>query len=214
MVYPFGFKAERRSKPIVATFPVSHCSDVGLAQPTGRPEQRIEHGSKVECRAADDLEHVGGRSLLLQRFLEIAGLCLHLIEQPGILDGDHRLVGKGLQQLDMVCRECSGLLARDRDDPDRTPVAVHRHKQHAAIAARSRRSLRRRWYASFCLVIRNLRDLAVAGQLKPRIVRQLPRVQRLERGICLWADRGERPQMHHVADENRHSRRMAADQLR
>jgi len=70
MVNPFGFKAERRSKPIIATFPVSYRSEVGLAQPTGRPEQRIEHGLKVECRAADDLEHVGSRGLLLQRLRE------------------------------------------------------------------------------------------------------------------------------------------------
>src|SRR6516164_6844731 len=70
MIYPFGFKAERRSKPIIATFPVSYCSEVGLAQPTGRPEQRIEHGMKVKCRTTDDLEHVGSRGLLLQRLHE------------------------------------------------------------------------------------------------------------------------------------------------
>src|SRR5215469_9380114 len=70
MVYPFGFTAERRSKPIIATFPVSYRSDVSLAQPTGRPEQRVEHGLKVKCRTADELEHVGSRGLLLQRLRE------------------------------------------------------------------------------------------------------------------------------------------------
>ena len=70
MVNPFRFKAERRSKPIVGTFPVSYCSKVGLAQPTGRPEQSIEYGLKVKCRAADDPEHVGSRGLLLQRLRE------------------------------------------------------------------------------------------------------------------------------------------------
>src|SRR6516225_8264976 len=70
MVNPFGFKAERRSKPIIATFPVSYRSEVGLAQPTGRSEQRIEHGLKVKCRTADNLEHVGSRGLLLQRLRE------------------------------------------------------------------------------------------------------------------------------------------------
>src|SRR6516164_3869633 len=81
--------------------------------------------------------------LLLERFLEIARPGLHLLEQLDILDGDHRLVGEGLQQLDMLGRECPGFLARDRDDPGRTRVAVHRHKQQAAKAARSPRSLRR-----------------------------------------------------------------------
>ena len=70
MVNPFGFKAERRSKPVIVTFPVSYRSEVGLEQPTGRPEQRIEHGLKVKCRTADNLEHVGSRGLLLQRLRE------------------------------------------------------------------------------------------------------------------------------------------------
>ena len=47
-------------------------------------DQRIEHRLQIEGRAADDLEHVGGGSLLLQRFAQ-------LVEQAGILDGDHRL---------------------------------------------------------------------------------------------------------------------------
>src|SRR5262245_40699421 len=48
--------------------------------------------------AADDLEHVGGRRLLLQRFAQ-------LIKQPGVLDGDHRLVGERGQQLDLLVGE-------------------------------------------------------------------------------------------------------------
>jgi hypothetical protein len=32
-----------------------------------------EHGLQVEGRAADDLEHIGGGGLLLQRFSEIVG---------------------------------------------------------------------------------------------------------------------------------------------
>src|SRR6516164_9808611 len=174
----------------------------------------VEHRSNIGGRRGDHLEDIAASSLINQRLLKIARLGLHLIEEPGVLDRYHRLVGEGLQQLDMLGRECPGFLARDSGDPDRTRVAVHWHPQHAAIAARSRRSLRRRWYASGCLDTRNLRDLAAAGQLKQRIVRQPARIHRLERGICLWTDRGERPQMDHVADENRYSRRMAADQLR
>ncbi len=50
---------------------------------------------------ADDLEHVGGRGLPLER-LELVGARLHLVEQPHVLDRDHRLVGKGLDQLDLL----------------------------------------------------------------------------------------------------------------
>ena len=31
--------------------------------------------------------------------------CLHLVEQPHVLDGDHRLVGEGLNQLDLLVGE-------------------------------------------------------------------------------------------------------------
>ena len=34
---------------------------------------------------------------------------LRLVEQPRILDGDHGLVGEGLQQLDVVVGERAGL---------------------------------------------------------------------------------------------------------
>ena len=44
---------------------------------------------------------------------------LRLVEQPGVLDRDHGLVGEGLQQLDMMGRERPGLDARDSDDTDR-----------------------------------------------------------------------------------------------
>ena len=45
---------------------------VGLAEPRRRLPQGVEHGLQVECRAADDLEHVGRRRLLLQRLASSA----------------------------------------------------------------------------------------------------------------------------------------------
>ena len=60
---------------------------VGLAQSRRRLDQRIEHRLQVEGRAADDLEHVGGGGLLLQRFAQ-------LVEQARVLDGDDGLGGK------------------------------------------------------------------------------------------------------------------------
>ena len=44
---------------------------LGIAQPRSRLDQRIEHGLQIECRAADDLEHVGGGGLLLQQLAQI-----------------------------------------------------------------------------------------------------------------------------------------------
>jgi len=44
---------------------------VRVTKSGGRFDQRVEHGLEVEGRAADDLEHVGGGGLLLQRFGQI-----------------------------------------------------------------------------------------------------------------------------------------------
>ena len=64
----------------------------------------VEHRLQVERRAADDLQHVGGRGLLLQRLGEIARPRLHLVEQAHVLDRDDRLVGEGLDELDLALR--------------------------------------------------------------------------------------------------------------
>ena len=71
------------------TLRANDSSHIRLAQPGGRLDQRIEHGLQIERRAADDLEHVGGGGLLLQRFAQ-------LVEQARVLDGDDGLRGEVL----------------------------------------------------------------------------------------------------------------------
>ena len=66
-------------------------------------DQRVEHGLQIEGRATDDLEHVGGGGLLLQRFAQ-------LVEQPGVLDGDDGLGGEIGHQLDLLVGERADLL--------------------------------------------------------------------------------------------------------
>ena len=39
---------------------------IGIAKPRGGFDQRIEHRLQIEGRAADDLQHVAGRSLVFQ----------------------------------------------------------------------------------------------------------------------------------------------------
>ena len=55
-----------------------------LAQPRRRLDERIEHHLQVEGRAADDLEHVGGGGLLLERLGELARALLLRLEQADI----------------------------------------------------------------------------------------------------------------------------------
>src|SRR5262245_46176508 len=70
-------------------------SPVRAAKAYRRLGERIEHRLQIEGRAADDLAHVGGGSLLLQRFGELARARLHVVEQPHVLDRDRRLVREG-----------------------------------------------------------------------------------------------------------------------
>ena len=51
------------------------------------------------------LEDVAASGLVGQRLREVAGLRLHLLEQPDIPDGDHGLVGEGLEQCDLLVAE-------------------------------------------------------------------------------------------------------------
>src|SRR5262249_32959425 len=82
-------------------------------------------------RAADHLENLGGRRLLLQGYAELATACLHLVEQAHILNGDDCLVGEGLEQCDLRLGElaCLGPLYDDRPDGEGLPQ--HGNGNHA-----------------------------------------------------------------------------------
>ena len=66
---------------------------------------------QIERRAADDLEHVGGGGLLLQRFAQ-------LVEQARVLDRDDGLVGEVFDQFDLLVGEWPDLLSIDCDRAD------------------------------------------------------------------------------------------------
>ena len=104
---------------------------VGVAQPGGRFDERLQHGLEVEGRAADDLEHVGGRGLLLQRFAK-------LVEQPCVLDGDDRLLGEVAQQLDLLVSERADLLSIDHDCADQLGIPKHRYSDERPSASEIR----------------------------------------------------------------------------
>jgi hypothetical protein len=63
---------------------------VGVAELRRRCDEGVQHRLQVEGRAADRLQYVGGRRLLLERFPE-------LIRQPRISYGDHRLARERFQ---------------------------------------------------------------------------------------------------------------------
>jgi hypothetical protein len=99
---------------------------VGFAQPRRRFHQRIQHHLQIERRAADNLEHVGGRRLLLQRFPQF-------VEQARVLDGDDGLAGEIPHQLDVLVAERLNFLTVYADRPDQLVVLDHRNGEHRAI---------------------------------------------------------------------------------
>src|SRR5262249_10952539 len=93
-----------------------------------RFNERLQDRLEIKSRAADDLEYVGGRSLLLKRFAQ-------LVEQASTLDRDDRLRGEGLDPLDLLVRKRADLLAIDADRADQLILLDHRGDKERASAA-------------------------------------------------------------------------------
>src|SRR5215468_7676247 len=88
----------------------------GLAKARGTLNDRIKHRLGICRRPGDDVKHLARRSLMFESFGQLALLRLHLVEQPHVLDRDHRLVGEGLEQLDLLRTKGSWLCPYDRQD--------------------------------------------------------------------------------------------------
>src|SRR5262249_29662789 len=120
---------------IDVAFTTKNEGHLGIAEMCGGLDERIENRLELGDRAADDLEHIGGGGLLLQRFTEIARARLHLVEQPYVLDRNHRLVGEGLDQLDLFVGKWSHDRAVHDEHTNRSSLPQERHTEHCAKAA-------------------------------------------------------------------------------
>ena len=80
---------------------------------------------------------------MLQRLGEVVRLGLHLVEQPRVLDRDHRLVGEGSDEIDLALREGAGRLrARQDEHAHHLAVAQQRHAEQRARDGPARRPAR------------------------------------------------------------------------
>ena len=98
-------------------------------------DQRTEHGLEIEGRAADDLEHVGGRGLLLERLGKIVGALPQLIEQPRILYGDDGLRREVRDQLDLLVSKRADFFAKNADGTDQLSIFQQGDVEQRADAA-------------------------------------------------------------------------------
>src|SRR5262249_25634349 len=79
-------------------------------------------------RAADCLEHFGGRRLLLQRFMQ-------LVEQPGVFDRNDGLIREILDQLDLLVSEWLNFRTRQSQNADWPAFAQHRNTENRTEVA-------------------------------------------------------------------------------
>src|SRR6202022_673577 len=98
---------------------------VGPAEPDRAFGNGLEHGPQIKRRAADYLEHLGRGGLLLEGFAEIVRAPAQLVEQAGILDGDHGLAGEISEQRDLLVREETNFLTKDGNDSNELIVLDH-----------------------------------------------------------------------------------------
>ncbi len=119
----FGREPVIRRHPVDIADATVHQGHLGLTQPRGGFDQRIEHRLQVEGRAADDLQHIADRGLVFERLLQVLGALTQFAQQPRVLDRNDRLVGKGPDELDLFFAERLDPVAREHDDADRLTLA-------------------------------------------------------------------------------------------
>ena len=76
-----------------------------------------EHGFEIE-RRVHRLRYFAERAQFLDRAAKLIGALTQVVQQAGILDGDDRLVGEILQQLDLLVGERPDFLAVSADHAD------------------------------------------------------------------------------------------------
>ena len=93
-------------------------------------ENAFQHSGQVARVLADQRQHLAGRGLELQCFLEV-------VEQSGVAYGDRRLVGEGLQDRSLLLVERPDLGAAEVDLADPLTVDRERHaraRAHVGLA--------------------------------------------------------------------------------
>mmetsp|Transcript_70472 Transcript_70472/g.166163 ORF Transcript_70472/g.166163 Transcript_70472/m.166163 type:complete len:439 (-) Transcript_70472:517-1833(-) len=118
-----------RHHPRALPVPAPDRRRVPVQQPAGAAGNRVQHRLNIVRRLGDDLEDLGGGGLALQRVLG-------LVEQPHVLDADHRLVGEGLRQRDVLGIEGLGMISLEDQhaEPDAVRSAQQRQHQRGAHA--------------------------------------------------------------------------------
>src|SRR5262249_7252651 len=131
-----GGKPEIRCEPIARALAAKNECLFRFTETCGRLRQRIKHGFEIEGRTADDLQHVGGGGLLLQRLAQIIRALAQLVEQASILDRDDGLGGEIADQLDLLVSKRAYLLAVDADGANQFLFLEHWNHKESSLATK------------------------------------------------------------------------------
>src|SRR5262245_1315176 len=99
----------------------------GAADACGALSYGFLHRLDVRRRAGDHAQDFTRRGLLFERFVE-------LLEQPHVLNGDHRLIGEGFEQLDLSLCERTDFCPANLNRTDCETITQQRRCQHSAKA--------------------------------------------------------------------------------
>src|SRR5215467_14274824 len=89
----------------------SECRVIDSTNAGGALHDCIEHWLHVGRRAADDAEHFGRCSLMLQGLAQFSVSFLQFFEQTNILNRNYCLIGKRFEQLNLSLGERTNLCA-------------------------------------------------------------------------------------------------------
>src|SRR5262245_27382883 len=98
VIHKFLRVSEGHSAVELVALALRNRSLVSFAQPSRRPQQRVEDSLEVKRGPTDDLEHIGGGSLLLKRFA-------YLIQKASVFDSNNGLISEGLHKRDLLIGE-------------------------------------------------------------------------------------------------------------
>src|SRR6516165_392921 len=99
----------------------------------GQPDDGVERRTQLVAHAGDELR------LVLARQLQLAVLVLDLIEQPHVFDCDHRLIGEGCDELNLLVGERRDLCFPQGNCAERHALTQQWYSQHGPEALQFQR---------------------------------------------------------------------------
>src|SRR5262249_3740670 len=108
-----------------------------FANSCGVLQHRLEDRLQIAGRAADDLQDLGSRGLLLKRLAQ-------LVKQARVVDGDDGLVSEAGDQSDLFVGEGANLSSVDEEGADELGLLAHWHgdeRPRAAVLGRGARAI-------------------------------------------------------------------------